>query len=139
MASWMPLLVFALFSLGNVVVSDYHQRAGQAELGRWTHDRFGSSPMVLAPSGMAQVLTFYAGGHYRQFAQNDDDRAIKDVMRQGPFDIVLLPEQRETSHRSELVRYAAGLGYGPIDEGQFSEKLRKMVVLVRRNTSGLVR
>jgi len=139
LASWLPLLLFALLSLGNVAISDYHQRAGQAELGRWTRDRFGPSPMLLAPSGVAQVLTYYAGGHYRQFATNDDDCAIEDLMRQGPFDIVLLPEQHETSRVSDLLRYAAGLGYGPIDNGRFSDKLRKMVVLVRRNSAGRAR
>src|SRR5208337_3319608 len=104
--------------------------------GRWTHDQFGSSPMLLAPSGVAQVVTYYAGGHYQQFAPTDNDGAIEELMRQGPFDIVLLPDQRETLHVPDLLQYAASLGYGPIADGRFSDKLRKMVVLVRRNPAG---
>jgi hypothetical protein len=137
LASWMPLVLFIVSSLGNVIVSDYHQRAGQAELGRWTRNEFGPSPALLGPSGVTQVVTYYAQGRYQQFAPNDNDRAIEDLIRQGPFDIVLLPGQHETLHgQSDLLRYAASLGYGPIDDGQFSDKLRKMVVLVRRNSAG---
>ena len=52
-------------------------------------------------------------------------------MRQGSFDLVLLPDNHETLHgHSGLLRSAAGLGYGPLDGKPFSDRLRNMVVLV---------
>ena len=61
----MPLLLFSLFSLGNVVLCDYRQRAGQAELGRWSGNEFGPSLALLGPAGVTQVVAYYARGHYQ--------------------------------------------------------------------------
>jgi hypothetical protein len=135
LASCMPLLFFTAFSLGNVFASDYRQRAGQAELGRWTRNEFGPSPGLLGPGGVTQVVTYYARGRYVLFAQNDNDQAIETLLRQRPFDIVLLPDQQEPlPGRADLLRHAAAMGYGPIDGRRFSDQLRKMVVLARRNS-----
>ncbi len=135
LASWMPLLLFGVFSLGNVASCDYRQRAGQAELGRWAHSKFGRTPKLLGPDGVTQVVSYYARGWYVGFAQNANDRANEEHMQRGAFDIILLPDDYGTSHgHADLLQYAAGLGYGPLDRQPFSGKLRNLVVLVRRNS-----
>jgi hypothetical protein len=137
LAAWTPLVLFGVFSLGNVLWCDYRQRAGQAELGRWTRQEFGPSPMLLGPNGAAQVVTYYSQGRYQPFAQDDNDRTIEDLIRQRPYDIVLLPEQREAVRGgSDLLRQAASLGYRPIEGKPFSDKVRNMVVLARQNSAG---
>ena len=87
---------------------------------------------LLGPGGVTPVVAYYARGHCEVFDQHDDDRVIEDLIRQGSFDIVLLPDNRGLLHgRSDLLRHAAGLGYGPIDDRQLADGLRNMVVLVR--------
>jgi hypothetical protein len=134
LAAWMPLLFFLAFSLGNVVVCDYRQRSGQAELGRWAHNEFGRTPVLLGPNGVTQVVTYYAQGWYEGFAQNENERNIEDLMRRVPFDIILLTDDHEPlPGQSALLQCAAGLGYRPLDDKPFSSTLRNMVVLTRRN------
>ncbi len=136
LASWMPLLLFGVLSLGNVAVCDYRQRAGQAELGRWASNEFGPLPALLGPSGATQVVTYYARGQYQQFTQHDNERTIEDLMGHAPFDIILLPDDHEALHsQSELLRHAVGLGYRPLDDQPFLGKIRDMAVLVRRHSS----
>ena len=136
LAAWGPLLFFGMFSLGNVVVCDYRQRAGQAELGRWIGREFGPTPALLGPGGVTQVVAYYSHGSCTFFDPLDDDRVIETLLRQGSFDVILLPDRPETvCRRPDLLRHAADLGYGPLANKPFSDQLRNMVVLVRGNSS----
>ena len=135
-ASWTPLLLFGGLALGNVAVCDYRDRAVEAELGRWANSEFGPSPALLGPAGTTQVVAYYARGRYALFDPKENDRAIEGMIRQGSFDMVLLPGAADALQgRPDLLRQAAGLGYGPIDDGRFPHKLRNMAVLVRRRSS----
>jgi hypothetical protein len=126
-------LLFAGYSLGNVLMSDYRQRAGQAELGRWACHEFGPSSWLLGPAGAAHVVSYYAQARFVLFDPDANDRAIEEIVEQGSYSVVLLPDDHESLHgRRVLLRHLAGLGYTPVDDQPFSGKLRKMAVLARR-------
>ena len=133
LAAWAPIVLFAVFSLGNVAVSDYRQRAGHAELGRWIGSRFGPSPALLGCCGVTQVVSYYSHGHCTLLDPHVNDQVIENLLRQDPFNVVLLLDDPKISPgHSVLLRHAADLGYRPLDAEPFSDKLRNMIVLVRR-------
>ena len=115
LAALLPLLFFGIFSVGNVVLCDYRQRGGQADLGRWTHNEFGPAPALLGPVGVTQVVAYYSQGQCKLFDLDVDDQVIGDVLRQGSFDMVLLPDNHETSQgRCELLRALCEASLGVI-------------------------
>ena len=137
-ASRLPLLLFCIFSLANVYSCDYRQRVVNAELGRWVHNEFGPSPALLGPAGVTQVVAYYACGRYELLDPKENDGNLDDLLRQGPFDVVLLPDKRETlPGDADLLRRMTALGYAPIDDQSFSDRLRNMLVLVRRTPLSL--
>ena len=126
-------MLFAAYSLGNVGLSDYRQRAAQADLGRWTRTEFGPAAAMLGPVGVTQVVAYYNGGPFELFDLHGSDKLVEYLMRQGSLNVVLVLDRPETANgRAELLQHAAGLGYASIDDQPFSAKLRNVLVLARR-------
>jgi hypothetical protein len=120
-----------------VSLSDYRQRAAQADLGHWTRTEFGPSAAMLGPVGVTQVAAYYSGGPFELFDLHGSDKLVENLMRHGSFDVVLVLDKPETPNgHADLLQHVADLGYAPIDDQPFSAKLRNVLVLARRTRLG---
>ena len=133
LAGAMPVLLIAAVSLSLVLGGDYRFRRASVELGQWTYRQFGPSARLFGPSGVTQVINYYAKGRCDSFEENRSDRFIATCVEKLHPDLVMLPAVRKTNRGVEgLLREIEDLGFEQVDRSRFSGGCGKVLVLARR-------
>ena len=92
-------------------------RRTEADVGRWVRHEFPAPPALVAPMGLAPIISYYAGGGpYVQFNCEESDAVILGLAAQSRPDVVVLrPWHQLTPQRCRaLVEQMKQSGLTPV-------------------------
>jgi hypothetical protein len=132
LAAAAPLTAMVAVNLAVAWGSDFRSRAATVELGRWVHDRYGSTARVFGPDGITQVVNHYARGRCESFSEVIPAAIVVRRVNRVKPNVILLATDRSGSWSRELSACAAALGFDAVDRTRLPGGLEKLQVLVRR-------
>jgi hypothetical protein len=126
------IAVVAVLGTSFAVGGDYSRRGGEARLGRWIGNQFGPTPVVLGPSGVTQVIGYYAGATVHGLPPGKE-ASVVDRLREVRPDVLLLLSTRHEDyrHRPELNAGIEAAGYRLMGRPPLPDGLNDLSVYVR--------
>jgi hypothetical protein len=128
-----PAVVAAVVMLASLAAGDFRFRAAKAELGRWIARHCDAGPVLSGPYGMTSVVSYYARGTCRPFPGDAPKEIVKETIREGKANIVLLTKERaEGSDGGDLLAWLKVRRFTPVAAAQLPPASERVLVLVRR-------
>ncbi|HEY4311178.1 MAG TPA: glycosyltransferase family 39 protein [Pirellulales bacterium] len=135
------LAAVALVGTVDAVTSDFKSREALADLGKWIHDQYGASSLVVGSESQLALVGFYAEGEAFPFPPQLAGAALASWLDEVDPDVVVISKRRQMPEQYEpILAQRERLGLELIPAERIPCPTKNMLVLAReRRTVDLTR
>ncbi|MHB1035485.1 MAG: glycosyltransferase family 39 protein [Pirellulales bacterium] len=134
-----PWIIVGVAGCADALSSRYDDRVTEARLGQWANQRFGPSPLVMGPHGLATVANYYARGRCLAFPKGTDDEPLAAMIQQYRPDVVLLGKGHGNADQYQgLLTRTKELGLEQVDSSRLPPGCERVLVLAKDGAAARV-